>query len=359
MTANLDWASLPAVDQELQDHLQQIAESLREGGASPNPSVRELLSWIGAKRRGSGIVSDVRKALNEHGLATDPDFESAFIDSPITFRLASPGTESDDTGAAEQPVGTEESDSEPYRDPTYRVSKLQAANQTPVSVSPDDDLAAAVTKMLASDYSQLPVMTSDREVKGVVSWKSIGSRLALGNEKGPVRTFMDQHVEVDATASLFTVIAQVVQHDYVLVRAADRRVCGIVTASDLSLQFQQLTEPFLLLGEIENHLRRMIGERHDLDDLCAACDPDGPAREIRSVVDLTFGEYIRLLQKPEQWQKLCLAVDRAVVVERLEKIRQIRNDVMHFDPDGIVDEDLEILRDFARFLQTLQAIRAV
>ena len=33
--------------------------------------------------------------------------------------------------------------------------------------------------MLAHDFSQLPVMTTSREVKGAVSWKTIGSRLAL------------------------------------------------------------------------------------------------------------------------------------------------------------------------------------
>ena len=36
--------------------------------------------------------------------------------------------------------------------------------------------------MLSNDFSQLPVMTGPRELKGIVSWKSIGSRLALDKE---------------------------------------------------------------------------------------------------------------------------------------------------------------------------------
>jgi hypothetical protein len=40
----------------------------------------------------------------------------------------------------------------------------------------------------------------------------------------------------------------------------------------------------------------------------------------------------------------------------LNKVREIRNDVMHFDPDGIPPADLEQLRDFAHFLQRLQII---
>jgi hypothetical protein len=31
---------------------------------------------------------------------------------------------------------------------------------------------------------------------------------------------------------------------------------------------------------------------------------------------------------------------------------------MHFDPDGIPDNDLGALRDFARFLRTLQTVGA-
>lgn len=354
----IDWDSLLRTDEQLQEHLRQIADGLREGDTSPNLAVREILSWIGARRRGAGIVSEFRRALEEHGLATDPDFESAYIDAAVAFKLVSVGEEPGKAVAGQPPVGIEQTAPDAYMDPTYRISKLRAANQDPVSVRPDDPLSTAVTKMLANDYSQLPVMTTERDVKGVVSWMSIGSRLAVGKKVGPVRDFMGGHVEVDATASLFTVIGQIVQHDYVLVRAADRRVCGIVTSSDLSLQFRQLTEPFLLLGEIENHVRSMINERFNLDDLRGACDPGGSQREIRSVANLTFGEYIRLLENPERWGKLGLAIDRVFVVEQLHQIRKIRNDVMHFDPDGIPDEDLDILRDFTRFLQTLQTISA-
>jgi hypothetical protein len=37
-------------------------------------------------------------------------------------------------------------------------------------------------------------------------------------------------------------------------------------------------------------------------------------------------------------------------------VRIIRNDVMHFDTDGIPLEDLEKLREFARFLRLLQRV---
>jgi len=46
-------------------------------------------------------------------------------------------------------------------------------------------------------------------------------------------------------------------------------------------------------------------------------------------------------------------------VSRLNRVREIRNDVMHFDPDGLEDTDLFILREFAQFLKRLRDVGAV
>lgn len=340
----------------LSERLEQIASDLQEGDASPDPTIREFLSWAGAKRRGYKIVQNLRSALKAAGLATVPDFEGAFIDSTIRFVLSV----GDDSAADEVAADEDDTEDDPLTaaldDPTYRLSKLAAANRVPVSVKPNATLQSAVTTMLLHDFSQLPVMTTERDVKGVVSWQSIGSRLALGRSDGSVREFMESHVEASATASLFSVIERIVEKQYVLVREVDRRVVGIITASDLSLQFRQLSEPFLLLGEIENHVRRLIHDTFSVEDLRAALDPDGPSREVESVADLTFGEFVWLLQKSENWKKLGTKIDRGVFVARLDEIRRIRNDVMHFDPDGIPDEDVAVLRDFARFLQRTHSI---
>jgi len=210
--------------------------------------------------------------------------------------------------------------------------------------------------MLANDYSQMPVMTSEREVKGMISWTSIGTRLAVGRAGNYVRELMDGHHEIRAESSLFQAIPIIVEHQYVLIRGNGNKITGIVTASDLALQFQQLAEPFLLLGEIENHIRRILGDSFSTEELTSVRDPQDSQRKITSVADLSFGEYIRLLENDGRWKKVKLSIDRAVFCAQLNKVREIRNDVMHFDPDGILPADLERLRDFAHFLQRLQTI---
>lgn len=331
------------------------------------PTVREFLSWAGAERRGTSIVIRLQKLLNENTLTTIPDFESAYIDSQISFARTDQADNQPIPEAANEPVAeitSETSRPSPqhlYIDPAYRISKLEAANIIPESVKPDEPLQVATTKMLAYGYSQLPVMTNERNVKGIITWTGIGSRLALGTCTGvqPVRDFMDQHTEVSSTASLFEVIGLVAQTDHVLVRAEDGRITGVITASDISLQFRQLTEPFLILGEIENNVRRLIGQHFSLETLKTVLDPEDAERQIEGVFDLTFGEYIRLLQNPANWELLGLQIDRATFISSLDSVRLIRNDVMHFDPDGIASNRLEELRTFSGFLQRLHALKAI
>lgn len=343
-----------------------MAQQLQEGNAPQSLTVREFLSWFGAQRRGYWIVASIREALKREGLRTDPDFESTYIDAPITLTLAeekaaeaAPPVADELSGVAAISFSATATLTAPpsYADPTYRISKLPAANNPPVVVTPDAPLEQAVTLMLTNDFSQLPVMTSERDVKGVISWSSIATRSCLGRGGSITRQLMDvSHQEIRADASLFQAIPLVVQHQYVLVRGADKRISGIITGSDLSLQFQQLAEPFLLLGEIENHIRRLIGDRFTGEELAGARDPGDAEREVNGVADMTFGEYIRLLENPNCWAKLKLSIDRPTFCKYLDGVRVIRNDVMHFDPDGIPPGDLDRLRDFTRFLQLLQGI---
>ena len=346
------------------DRLSEIAEQLANGQSPPPETVRTFIRWFGAYRRGNWIVREIRNVLKKLNIETKPDFNSAYIDSKITFVRSKTQTERA-LEPTEGPPGDDEVDileansliSGAAGDPTYRIGKLEPANRKPLSVVPDCPIDKAITLMLVNDYSQLPVMTSDREVKGMISWETIGSNLALGKEVAVVRECMEPAHKVSADESLFGAIAQIVKFQSVLVRAQDRTIAGIITTSDLSAQFRQLSEPFLLLAEIENHIRSLIHHgRFNADELAAAKDKSDSTRDVGSVADLTFGEYIRLLENPTNWKKISLNLDRVVFTEELHKVRGIRNDVMHFDPDGISEDDLKTLRRFVHFLQTLQDV---
>jgi CBS domain-containing protein len=354
-------------DTPADERLQRIAASLKAGEEPPTPTVREFLSWFGAMRRGLWIVRDIRNSLEKAGLATKPDFESTYIDSMIAITLVAEAPPVSEASSGSTPVVSVDEGavttpeaaapvSIGIGDPTYRLSKLAAANNAPVSVTPDQPVVDAVTLMLSNDFSQLPVMTNERNVKGLISWRSIGARWALGKDGHAVREFMDEAVEIAADRSIFGAVPIIVEHGYVLVRDATSKVSGIITTSDLSRQFQQLAEPFLLLGEIENQVRRLMDGKFTKEELAQAKDPNDTGRVVENVSDLTFGEYLRLLQDPSGWSKLKIAIERSIFVRDLDAVRSIRNDVMHFDPDPLPESDLLTLRRFSRFLQSLQSM---
>lgn len=344
--------------------LSEIAKHLRDGDQPESPTVREFLSWFSAHRRGFWIVENIRDALSKAGLRTEPDFESAFIDSEISFVLAKPDAADAISNVVELQGNISAKSGlsatlSVFSDPTYRISKLAAANTRPFSVVPDAALAVATTLMLAHDFSQLPVMTSDREVKGVITWQSVGSKLALGGEVQVVRDAMENHHEIRADASLFDAIPTIVAQSYVLIRAADQKISGIVTATDLSLQFKQLAEPFLLIGEIESQLRRIIALRLPLSDVMSCVQFNGlpSQRAVNNISDLAFGDYVRILENPDRWSQSKLQLDRTEFCRLLNEVRETRNDVMHFDPDGITQDKLRDLRNFVSFLSNVAKMK--
>jgi CBS domain-containing protein len=347
--------------------LKETADQVNQG-SERHETVRTLLSWFGAERRGYWKVREIRKALNKVKLRTDPDFEEAWIDAPVVF--ASKANKAKTTVSEEvipAPDGAslkalEGGDGSPVPkkasgdvNSRIKIGMLAAANRPPLCVSPDTEVSEAITLMLQYDYSQLPVTTTERDVKGIISWKSLGSRLALGKQCSKVRECMEVANEIRTDTSLFEAIQQIVEHQFVLVRDTTHKLAGIVTTADLSLQFAQLGEPFLLLGQIESHLRNLIADRYTKAELADACESADSGREIEDVADLTLGEHIRLLDNPKRWEKLAIKINRKTFVCELNRVRRIRNDVMHFDPDGVGPEDLTILRKFARFLSDLES----
>ena len=157
---------------EADEKLRNICDQLKKGVVPPRETVRAFLLSFGAERRGYRVVKDIRASLAKFGLRTEPDFEYAYIDGHITFvKGAASGTPSEQEVSVL--VGFN-------GDPTFRVGRLQSANKEPLVVRPESTLAQIVTLMMTNDFSQLPVMVGARDVKGIVSWKTIGSRLALG-----------------------------------------------------------------------------------------------------------------------------------------------------------------------------------
>lgn len=135
-----------------------FAEASSRDSATPiQLTIRELLGFWGAKRRGELITEDIKRDLGAASLITIPSFTDGWIDAHVALVPLVK------TPAMPQPVaGDEEELTPPPTQVSLRVRSLESANAGVVSVRLDDSLERAQSLMMSEDYSQLAVMTGPR-----------------------------------------------------------------------------------------------------------------------------------------------------------------------------------------------------
>lgn len=323
-------------------------------------SIRDFIGKWGAQRRGYWYVQAIRDDLNKHQLRTDPSFEDGWIDSQIRLIPTSKSVATEAsvnsaaTGTDSPQISDDQVASQISPQGGLKVSRLSSANVAVLAISPTDSLAKAQSLMLRFDYSQLPVLNSPRDVRGSVSWESIAQRL-LHDKNCSLK---DCIVPVDVVGlddDLLPHVPRIIQGGYVLVRARDKTISGLVTTSDLSGQFLGLAEPFLLVGEAERRLRSITAAQFSLEEIMVARDPRDAERTVSSVENLSLGELTRMFQSTERWDKLAWQADRKVFNAALEHLAEFRNEVMHFSSDEIESTRLAQVRHLIKWLGFLDS----
>lgn len=270
---------LPHLVQVDLNHMQPIPNQLKLAAKKvygPNKTrpvkVRTFLSWFWAKRRGVQVASEIRSALIRSKLVTEPDFMTAHIDDRIRLKPTKPPNAE---LASKLQRGSEEVLilKQRFAKPMADSPELAATVEAPiprvgtifgtvpvVSVKPEDSIRKATSEMLNKEFSQLPVMSNTRKVDGMVSWKSIGEEVHLHRKNCKiVKECMEREVEIlPHDTHLWKAIKKITEHEVVLIRGENDEIIRLVTTSDLATRYHMLAEPFLLLSEIENNLRRLI-----------------------------------------------------------------------------------------------------
>ncbi|MFI5158984.1 MAG: CBS domain-containing protein [Sphingobacteriales bacterium] len=309
--------------------------------------------YLGVARRGWRVIQEINELLDEYDCICKPEFGRAWFYGEIEI-IPKPKLSMGKTD-----------DNTIDWDPTPRLSSLKAANLSKlkhggeggglITVNRDTTLAAATTLMIMHDFSQLPIMNTPRETEGIISWRSIGRALSLGKTCKTVNDCKEEVVILEEDELLFNAAKIVLEKEVILVRQKDRTISGIVTATDIGQQFISMAEPFLMIEQIENHIRKMLDNIFGPEDLVFTDKQMDKPKEIKNLSDLTFGQYVKLVEDPKKFEKLKLNVDRSVLAKQLEEVRKIRNDVMHFATDEITPQNRELLRQTLHFLHTVTA----
>ena len=303
------------------------------------------------------MVWTVRRALRTENLKTDPDFSTVGIDAFMTFSLVpaevqphqanSRTTNNDDPGGHSIPESL-------TTDPALHVGMLPATTRGVTTVRRDNTVSEARTKMMYHNYSQLLTTQELRRLDGMISWLSIGivGNKMQDNKCDLVRDCLDKkYPTVELDTPLLDAVETINREEVVLVLGLDKRITGIVTTTNLSRKYHELAAPFLLLQEIEDRL--LIDRTFSKTDIGRAKDPRDHKRKIQEAADLTFGEYIRLPEASENWNRLDLALDRRVFIRLLRDVQAVRNEIMHFSADDLSSEHLAKVEKLPKLLEQL------
>ncbi|MFI0411527.1 CBS domain-containing protein [Actinomadura sp. 3N508] len=311
---------------------------------APEPleiGVRELLWHWGYAIRSDAVVQEITSDLASHGLTTVP----VLADAGRTVEIV-PAPEA---AAPEPPAAVSEVDDEAPVRVSLRVRELPSATRGVTSVDIDGTLAHAETTMLSDDFSQLAVL-QDGLLRGAITWDSI--RLAKARGKSDLRSALDPLPEVlKCDDDLLKQASRIWAGGFAFVEDEDRKLVGIVTLADLAEQFVGLANPFVLLSEIEQRLRRLVRK------ICTVEEMRRKARypnKTSGADDLMFGDYKKIFEDTTLFQRCGWAdIDHQVFVDKLDRVRVIRNDVMHFSPEGVRDEHTRALSAFIKFIKGL------
>ena len=146
----------------------------------------------------------------------------------------------------------------------YIVANLPCAEKYPEQIAASAPLSRALTKMALYDYSQLVVGSGRREIKGLISYRSVAQAFFQSEPKivGDCIDDTVPHVKLDEP--LFRVADLFRYYDAVLVFRSDKALSGIVTPFDIAVEFGVTAAPVLLIGQIEEQLRWLLENRLDL-----------------------------------------------------------------------------------------------
>jgi len=201
-----------------------------------------------------------------------------------------------------------------------------------------DSILKAKSLMLLNDFSQIPVLSPNGKILGAVSWKSIGKIESLGINTTKIIDYLEESVIINEYDDFLKYMKLVAKKDYVLVKNKKEELKGIITTYDMTINFKNFLIPFLHIGIIEDCIRHIIKET---------------GIEVKKDVDdLTFGEYKKLFEKSENWDKINLnLLDRNVFIEKLEEIRILRNNIAHYKRKGISSEEIFSIISFTSIMQ--------
>ncbi|HEX8693089.1 MAG TPA: CBS domain-containing protein [Longimicrobium sp.] len=250
-----------------------------------------------------------------------------------------------------------------HLDPTsfHEVGDLFPGEVEVLSVGPHVPVGEALRLMLSAGYSQVPVIDNGT-VRGLFSFATL-ARVVATEPKFELHTLlvgdvMESVPFVTVRDSLHSVLPMLEEREAILV-GSPSGLQAVATPTDALRYLYKLAKPFVLLGEIEKALRALITMRTPGALLSECIDNsirkmyEEQQRQVPEKLDeMSFEDLRSLVISGKNWKYFegTLGQNRALISSKLERIRVLRNQVLHFRSElsSLDQQDLVAMRDWLR-----------
>ncbi|PPK92507.1 CBS domain protein [Kineococcus xinjiangensis] len=243
----------------------------------------------------------------------------------------------------------------------FQVAQMLPGDQEVVSVGLRASVAEALSLMRENDYSQLPVVLGNR-VFGVFSYRSLAAGLASGAIDGnplesPVSDLLADLAFVRLRDDLHDLLPFLQRDDAVLVGDEDR-LMGVIMTADVTTFLWEVTEPFVLVRDIELAVRKLMTSACASREHLEGCIRNS-ARPRKGGVfptlleELSLGELVKVLVHEQNYARhfrSAFGGNSRYVEGQLEPIVRIRNEIFHF-VDRLGSSDRQTLLSARRWIQ--------
>ncbi|MBL1113583.1 CBS domain-containing protein [Streptomyces sp. 110] len=337
-------------------------ERLRELQGKKIP-VSELLAIFGTRVRNDQSVLFITQTLKDAGLSTLPDFANCNAKADVHVVPFESVVESEEESGGQEEEG-EGDRLTPGALPqqSFRIGDLPAAHSG-VDCVPSEALVTQATYLMRTmNYSQVPVIDGRTTLHGVITWSSVAKMYETNATTTLANALVDDPPIADWRQDFFSLLPIICEYGYVLVRDNSGQFTGIVTGADITERFDATAWPFFVVGEIEFRLRKCLGAALDPDNIRAVQMKN---KKTGQITDLMFNGYVKLLDGHQQnpalrpladqnWQALgWTGVDRVQFVHQLDRVREVRNMIAHFEPEPLSKRLSDELRQFVGLLRQL------
>lgn len=337
----------------------EIARIVVETGIPHEMTKQQLRAHFGNfSKLGRQIKDDISRELRKLKVTTEPSFRRKGLQS---FTLIKSRTRAARQNEQPEPETTPLA---PEIDENGgELGELDIANQFPCYVVKEADPKVLFQRLVESGKRGMVLVVEKedrmpkqgelnnpvlRKAVGIVTWESYSREIinTPGNEENSLLVMprplaaMDRDIALAyGTDDLIHSLQRIEKKGVLVVLNSNDTIAGIATKRDIHNELAENLIPYQLIGLIENLLRAKINNAGFTPEVFKKASGND---NITTTDEMEFSSYVGIFANPDYFKKLNAHGAAREMGQLLDKVRLLRNDLMHFNEEDEVDYATEL-----------------